>query len=283
MFDVVKVKKPIGIILWQGKSLLDGKRIMVVATGIYGKTTNRKTGDMIQTWILRRDINPVLARRMGKDYSICGNCMHREQNTCYVNIGQGPNAVFNAYLDQSYKNFEAGDLELFRGRSIRVGSYGDPAAVPFEVWETITSVAKKWTGYTHQWDNKKTDARLKNICMASCDSIKGYNKEAIKAQSMGWRTFRIRESLDNELMDNEFACPASKERGELTTCNKCGACGGQSSSTKKSVAIILHGDSKVIIYKIHRYLKIMKLRLYKKGWRRNYKKERKKFREICKS
>ena len=66
----MKTKKPIGIVLWKGKSLLDGKRIMVVATGVYSEkaTTNRKTGNMIQTYILRRDIHPMLARRMGEDF-----------------------------------------------------------------------------------------------------------------------------------------------------------------------------------------------------------------------
>ncbi len=81
-------KRPLGLILWRGKSLLDGKRIMVIATGVFNKTENKKTGDMIQAWILRRDIDPMLARRLGEDYSICGDCKHREQSTCYVNIGQ---------------------------------------------------------------------------------------------------------------------------------------------------------------------------------------------------
>lgn len=82
----LKAKKPLGIVLWKGKSLLDGERIVVIATGIFTKTENRKTGDMIQTWILRRDIDPMLARRMGEDKSICGSCKHRQESTCYVNI-----------------------------------------------------------------------------------------------------------------------------------------------------------------------------------------------------
>ena len=127
-------KKPIGIVLWEGKSLLDGQRIMVVATGVYSKSENKKTGEMIQTWILRRDIHPMLARRMGEDFSVCGDCMHRENSTCYVNLCHGPIGVFHAYLDHSYKPFEAADIELFRDKPIRIGSYGDPAAVPFEVW-----------------------------------------------------------------------------------------------------------------------------------------------------
>jgi len=277
-------KKPIGIVLWKGKSLLDGKRIMVIATGVFGKTENKKTGNMIQTWILRRDINPILARRMGEDYSICGNCKAREKSTCYVNLGRSPFAIFNAYHDDRYKMFEDKDLDYFRGRSIRIGSYGDPSCIPYEIWENICEVAKSWTGYTHQWDNKKVDPRLKYLCMASVDSIKGYMKEYEKAQQLGWRTFRIRESLDNPLTDKEFICPASKEGGVKTTCEKCNSCNGLiSGSFHKSPVIVHHADSEAMgsMWRLERYIKMMKLIKWKKSWRRDYQTEKKKFKEVC--
>jgi hypothetical protein len=278
----MKTKKPIGIVLWKGKSLLDGKRIMVVATGVYSEkaTTNRKTGNMIQTYILRRDIHPMLARRMGEDFSVCGDCMHREQSTCYVNLCHGPIAVYNAYHDGSYKDFELEDMELFRNRNIRIGSYGDPAAVPFEVWENLTSVASGWAGYTHQW--KKCDQRLSQICMASVDSIERYNVEYEKAQEMGWRTFRVREKLENELAPNEFVCPASNERGHITDCAKCKACSGHSSKAVKSPVIMLHADSPELgMWRLKRYIKTMVLRRRKQAWRRDYVGQRKQFRVIC--
>lgn len=279
------MKKPLGIILWQGKSLLDNQRIMVVATGMYDKSENRKTGDMIQTWILRRDIHPMLARRMGKDFSICGDCMHREQSTCYVNLCHGPIGVFHAFLDGRYKTYEDSDLDFFRGRAVRLGSYGDPAAVPFEVWENICDVAKIWTGYTHQWKSKKTDPRLKDYCMASVDSIVGYNTEYKKAQELGWRTFRVRESKDNPVGENEFICPASKEKGASTTCEECGLCSGTYyyAVTVKSPTILLHADAPELGgWRLNRYLRIMKKRKNKKAWRRDYAGEDKIFRKVCK-
>lgn len=277
------MKKPIGVVLWQGKSLLDGQRIMVVATGVYGKSANKKTGEMIQTWILRRDVHPMTARRMGNDVSVCGDCMHRESSTCYVNLCHGPIGVFYAFVDGSYKNYEDSDIDLFVGRDIRIGSYGDPAAVPFEVWENIVNVANSFTGYTHQWQNKNIDDRLKDICMASVDTIKGFTKEYDKAQSLGWRTFRVRESLDNELFDNEFVCPASKEGGEIVQCEKCGACGGHSSKTDKSVVIMLHGDVDIMgNWRKKRYIEVMKKRKNKKAWRRDYASERKIYNKVCK-
>ena len=46
---------------------------------------------------------------------------------------------------------------------IRLGSYGDPAAVPIEIWDNLCSVAANYTGYTHQWAT--CDPNLKNYCM----------------------------------------------------------------------------------------------------------------------
>lgn len=275
--------KPTGIILWQGKSLIDGQRIVAIATGVLGSATkNRKTGDMIQTYILRRDIHPMLARRMGEDKSVCGDCKHREQSTCYVNLCHGPINIFWAWTDGHYKQWEDSDIEYFRGRNIRIGSYGDPAAVPFEIWENICNVAYRFTGYTHQW--KKCDPRLQKICMASVDSIQGYMKEYVQAKAMGWRTFRIRESLDNELVENEFVCPASKEGGNKTTCEKCGSCCGHTRNTKKCPVIMLHADSEVMgaMWRRDRYIKIMKAIKTKHKWRRDYKAERKVFLQVCK-
>jgi len=273
-----KKKKPIGIILWQGKSLLDGERIMVVATGVFKKTANSKTGDMIQTYILRRDINPMLARRLGEDKSICGDCKHRECSTCYVNLTHGPSPVFKAFHDNRYRNFQESDLELFKDRDFRIGSYGDPAAVPFEIWDKICKVVKGFTGYTHQW--KKCDQRLKQYCMASVDSFKNYYKELFQAQLIGWRTFRVRESLDNELLENEFVCPASKEGGVKTDCQHCKACSGTSQNRKKSPVIVYHSGLECCGM-LDRYISMMKNIKYKKKYRRDYAKQLKEFKKVC--
>jgi hypothetical protein len=277
----MKVKKPIGIVLWEGKSLLDGQRIMAIATGMYGRISeNSKTGQMIQTYILRRDIHPMLARRMGEDFSVCGNCMHREQSTCYVNLAHGPIKIFWAYLDKSYKDFEPQDIELFKGKNIRIGSYGDPAAVPYEIWENICKVSNHFTGYTHQWPT--CDQRLKNLCMASVDTIQGFMQEYDKARAMGWRTFRVRESMENPVQQDEFVCPASKEAGKLTVCEKCCACSGLSAKTSKNPVIELHADSDALSnWRHHRFMRIMKKRKAKHAWRRDYTIERKMFKKIC--
>ena len=276
-----KNKKPIGIILWKGNSLFDGEKIMIIATGVFNKSKNSKTGEMIQTYILRRDICPSLAHRLGEDESICTICKHKENSTCYVNIGQGPRNVYNAYHNGSYRDFEEGDIKYFKGRDIRIGSYGDPGVIPFEVIEYICKDANKITGYSHFWKN--CDQRLKKYCMASVDSIKGYMKEYYEANKLGWRTFRIREDAENPLMEHEIMCPASKESGEKTTCNNCGFCNGLKNKSIKNVSIILHGDSEEMgsMWKLDRYIKMMKKIKNKKKYRRDYKSERKMFKKVC--
>ena len=142
-------------------------------------------------------------------------------------------------------------------------------------------MAKSFTSYTHQWDNPKIDQRLKYICMASVDTIRGYTKEYQKAQRLGWRTFRVIDNIDNvSFAENEVLCPASKEAGKKTICEKCGLCNGLTNPKGKSVVIGLHGDG-ACSYKYKRYVKMMKAIKNHKKWQRDYKTESKKFRELC--
>jgi hypothetical protein len=247
------MKKPNGIVLYEGKSLLDGRAIVVIATGIKNKTENTKTGNLIQTWILCKNIPPLEAIKItkdkngkdipSKDKAICGNCIHREARSCYVNVALGPRSVYDAYKRKSYPKFEESMLEFFKDRAIRIGSYGDPAAAPVEVWQKIVSVCSIKTGYTHQWG--KCNTALKDICMASVDT----EKEYFLAKHHGWRTFRTRLKTD-KVLDREFICPASKESGRLATCKTCGACSGGDSLAKTPV-IVNHGPSwKMAYYKL---------------------------------
>ena len=236
------MKKPLGLILYKGPSKIDGQMIIVLATG-FDKTQNEKTGDMIQTWIMTLRMSPIEAKRYGHDYSACGDCKHKHFGSCYVNIAHGPHNTYRAYMNDRYTKFnEAEHLELFEGRKIRLGSYGDPAAVPTHIWETVCNVTDGHTGYTHQWNTHFIDPKLKNYCMASADNTTEYSK----AKKLGWRCFRIRMSDDfsvaeNRLSYNEFVCPASKEAGVKTSCEKCKACMGLSAKTSKDPCIVIHG------------------------------------------
>lgn len=237
---MLKKDMPKGVILYEGPSLIDGQPIVVIANG-FKNHKNRKIGDMIQTWILRSDMHPHNALQQGADYSICGDCLHRgvydgkavRNRTCYVNLlKQGVFHVYNAYKRGAYPKVNLETLNLFDGRHVRIGSYGDPAAVPVYVWDIISKVAKNHTGYTHQW--KTCDSGYKKFCMASVDTEQEYEL----ANKMGWRTFRIRCSENSPLLDNEIVCPAQLHK---TQCERCGFCDG-AFSNRKNACIVVHGQ-----------------------------------------
>ena len=238
-------KKPSGYIIYRGASLLDGKPIVVVAIT---KSSNAKTGDMVQTYILADNgKSPVESARLLEDVSVCGDCKHRRGmgGSCYVNLGQGARAVMDGVMRGIYPvgTYLDGALEeaMFAclKRKVRLGTYGDPAAVPAYVWEMLLRYSSGHTGYTHQWASGKAD-HVKQWCMASADTM----QEMALAKLNGWRTFRVRSDDDSHVYSKEMACPASAEQGKRLTCQDCMACSGGIDSKKASVTIIVHGSLK---------------------------------------
>ena len=222
-----------GYILFQGKSAIDGNPIVCIATGFASQSANQKTGAMIQTWIIRSDISPLDALKTGGDVSICGDCPHRpqrlsdtgyHQRSCYVNP-VGVQSIYHAFKRGSYPMANA---EVFRGHTLRLGSYGDPAALPANLIQDWIANADNHTGYSHQWRG----GDMQSQTMASVDN----ENEYWRANADGYRTFRVRH--DNEpLMPWEIDCPAPI-RG--TKCTDCGLCNGMASNAK-NISIIAHG------------------------------------------
>jgi hypothetical protein len=237
-----------GIVLYEGPSAIDGQPIVVVATL---KTKNPKTGNMVQTWILRSDVSPTVAINEGADRSICGDCPHRgaitdgvnRMRTCYVNVRNAPLAVWNAYRRGVYPTYNRSKhAHLLQGRKLRLGSYGDPCAVPLAVWVPFLRLASKRTGYTHQWRDRRF-ARFARYVMASVETV----ADATQAQAKGWRTFRIRTDAADPIEQGEIICPASPEGGARMDCSRCAACHGTNGAPgRASVAIIAHGGKSVM-------------------------------------
>ena len=119
-------------------------------------------------------------------------------------------------------------------RLVRIGAYGDPAAVPLSVWENILTKAAGHTGYTHHW--KTCEPGLSKWCMASVDSP----EERLIAHAMGWRTYRIATDGDPRFR-GEALCPASEELGRKLTCARCMACNGNARNFHGSVRVNIHG------------------------------------------
>jgi hypothetical protein len=234
------MKKPSGYIIYRGPSLLDDKPIVVVA--ITGKSSNSKTGDMVQTYILvDNEKSPVESAKALDDVSVCGDCKHRRGlgGSCYVNLGQGPRSVMSGVIRGIYPDNIINATFAVHKRKVRLGTYGDPAAVPAYVWEALLAGADSHTGYTHQWQNGKAD-HVKQWCMASVDTP----KEAALAKMEGWRTFRVRVADGSPEYSHEMKCPASAEMNKRLTCDTCMACSGGTDSKKASVTIIVHGSLK---------------------------------------
>ena len=120
-------------------------------------------------------------------------------------------------------------------RTVRLGAYGDPAAVPGYVWESLISECAGHTAYSHQrdWRGAAFDPA---IMMVSADSL----DSAVAAWSAGARTFRVVGQVSELVRGREILCPASEEAGKRTTCIDCLLCAG-SRKQAKSIAIVVHG------------------------------------------
>ena len=190
---------------------------VIIATGFSHASDNRKTGDMIQIWILVKSVDPVEAIKQGLDRLICGSCVHRgdghgKERSCYVNVGQAPLGIWKAWKAGNYAPLRS--LEVFTGRKVRFGAYGDPTHIPLSLALAIAGVSSGWTGYSHQWRKPSLQA-WKSLLMASVDSV----AELVIARSMGWSTFRV----GSEASTGESLC-ASEAIG--TPCSVCLLCAG---------------------------------------------------------
>jgi hypothetical protein len=219
--------------------LLDGAPIRAVA--IISKR-NRKTGAMVQTYIMRDDMNPLDANKSGADFSICGNCPLRgiatndekakqaKKRKCYVVLGQGPLGVYKTFKKGKYPAISGHDAiaDFGAGLMVRIGTYGDGSAVPSYIWESLISQAIGHTGYSHQSEMPQSGFNPA-LYMVSVES----ESQARAAWDKGFRTFRIGNA---PIAGKEIVCPSN--RG--VQCADCGLCAGNSNRAK-SIVIPAHG------------------------------------------
>lgn len=252
---------PNGYISYLGPSRIDKKPILAISTGFTKPSANPKTGEMIQCWIIRADLHPAVAATNGEDFSICGNCALRtkindegkQERVCYVNPFQAPRAVYTAFNEGKYPYL--GSLKdiatMHAGHSVRLGAYGDPAALPFEIVAAMVRRASNWTGYTHQWQT--ADRRLRRYLMASVET----EEQAKDATRLGWRTFRVR-GPDEPIVAGEITCPAAPEAGHRTQCADCTLCNGRRSyeragrrldDPRRNIVILAHGKGMALFGK----------------------------------
>jgi hypothetical protein len=253
--------KPNGYVIYEGTNVHG--RYACIATGLVKPSANVKTGPMIQIFIINADVHPVEAVRQGKNLVQCYNCIHRpatdeerekgiEGGSCYVDVGKSVAMVYKTYKKGCYPNIcgdnkpEFGDSssylklgadkieEIFGGRKVRFGAYGEPINIPYPMIDMIAGVSSGHTGYTHQWKNPALAAYNKYL-QASVDSPAEYKM----AKAKGWRTFRV--STDWDLHEGEMICMNSWQD---KTCAECLLCGGNTTKIKQDIIIKVHGKLK---------------------------------------
>jgi hypothetical protein len=181
-------------------------------------------------------MHPQDALKLGLDFSICGTCKARKdpitnKRICYVNpitIGQ----VYKQYRDNKYEVVKLSSLPRLP-LGVRIGSYGDPGAVPLNVWQALLTKVPYHTGYTQLWRSPQYQD-YKSILMASCFSPDDY----LEAKKKGWRTYRVK-SPDQHKLKDELLCPASKDIINPKTCQMCKLCKGGNKGI--DIVIDVHG------------------------------------------
>lgn len=217
--------------VWSGPSAIDGTPIVVLATkAATPKAANSKTGDMWQFYILPDGVKPTTAIATGQDRAVCGDCVHRKVNsgTCYT-YGTGIVAANGMTRVHDAGNSREFSPTMVAGSTVRLGSYGDPAAVPYDVWAPIVAASNGWTGYTHQW--RTCDQRFKSLCMASCDGT----DDMAQATAAGWRTYTV-VPVGTGRIPGAVPCPSPRVK-----CEDCLKCSGTGAGRRGNVSIQAHG------------------------------------------
>jgi len=237
---------PLGFTIAEGSSVFDSQPIVAIATGLARKSRNRKTGAVVQVYVLLKDVLPSAALASHSDSSVCGNCRHRVSGlgTCYVDVVRGADVVWRSFKAGLYPPIVP-DVGFEPGSCFRVTAYGDCAAMPYENWKPFLGFARKADcavlGYTHNW--RHCDTRFQGFCMASVETT----NEQREAAAAGWRTFRIRMP-NAALQAGEVQCPADTHadvfalcgvKPGTVTCDICRKCVG--GTVGEHVSLYPHG------------------------------------------
>lgn len=220
-----RVKRPTG-------AYVEYATFYLVFTALNG-SSNRKTGDMVQTYLLDKS-------RLTSEKSVfgakCQACpMVRE---CYVSrdkLSVRRSLVLTLEGERrTYEKRELVDvLPLLQGRLIRLGTYGDPSAIPLSDLALICSAAKGHTGYTHFW--REVDEGYSAYLMASCETL----ADELLSNALGYRAFRVLLDAHNvhETSDKSVQCLNASVG---LTCAECLLCSGSQGKGSSNIYIHQH-------------------------------------------
>ena len=168
------------------------------------------------------------------------------ERACYVRTEQAPTVIYKAYRAGSYPVVEPRvAANMVRGGELRVGAYGDSAALPIGAVRPLADAAEILTNYTHAPGYSPRRAkRLAPFTMASADSP----GQALAYQEQGFRTFRVSPNyttrddgtrLVSDLLPGERQCPKTLDHS--VTCIACGICDGNRRGIAAHIAAPVHG------------------------------------------
>jgi len=167
------------------------------------------------------------------------------ERPCYVRLEQAPSGIFKAYQAGRYELATTPEaVELVRGRALRIGAYGDSAALPVGVVRPLAAAADVETNYTHAAGYAPARAdRLGSFTMASADSI----EQARQYQARGLRTFRVSPSFELsggvrrvlDIQPGEAQCPKTIDKS--VQCVGCGLCDGNRRGLRGNIVAPAHG------------------------------------------
>ena len=226
---------PTSFVVWHGASLLDGAHIMAVATCTRERSNNGKVGDAIGVGILCVDQSPLATWLSDAIRSICpDDCAHRfdKNGDCYVNWAR----LHASWSGARERLNTQPPKEFWQGAVVRFGMAGDPAAVPFHVWETIASECKGHMGYTAHWRN--LDSKWSRLFMASVSSAPDF----LRARSAGWRPYWATEDAGADAEAERLGVRECLSTSHGVKCISCRGCDGTDKGASRAPFYIpLHG------------------------------------------
>ena len=164
---------------------------------------------------------------------------------CYVRLEQAPTGIYKLYKKGGYPVVSTREaVDYVRRRDLRVGAYGDGAALPIGVIRPLVDAADVVTNYTHAAGYAPGRAdRLAGFTMASCESV----AQAKEYQSRGLRTFRVSPNFQEkngvrrvvDLLPGEIQC--IKTLNKSVQCIKCKLCDGWRGKYTKNIVAPVHG------------------------------------------
>ena len=253
----------------------ESEDIVCIATG---NSSNRKTGDEVQTWILYKHEPPNIAIDTGKDSIICGDCKHRGivlslddatiysdmlttpkkkallkriedkrakglnsiniDRDCYVLVFQAPLAVYKCWKRGGYPTLTPKQAQ--KRLAYKVVRLGSYGDPVHVPLEVWNTMLKFTLGTTGYTHQWKNLEYIgySKYLMASVDT----SEEMFQANVLGYRTFRVRKK-NEEVQPNEVGCLSDRNaRGtkKLVPCVDCMMCSGLTSKVTKDISIIQH-------------------------------------------